>query len=447
MPTLSANRPATRSNSPGVYLRIGMMIVITGYVLSESPELSAAKTEVDGRFEIGGLYESNPRLRSGFNDDATGLLLNAIANMNYGTERNNLKFSPRLQLSRYKDPEDKDLEMNNYYLDLLTDHKTVRSTTSLGASYSNVSVRTSELESADSIGGGTGDIRFATDKQRLWSIFPKWGYQISPRDVINLDARYTDVSYKESLSGRFDYTNISANAAWQHDLNEKLSAGLLLNASKFDSESPLTNITNDSKTYGGSLFIKYEFSETLTGSAYFGSRRTDSTVSFPPVDIIVLFPPPPTVTEVCPDDGSPPPCERSSSGNNFVGNIGLTKKSENTTYDMSIGRSISPNSNGAQVARDELRATVAHRLSRHLTGSLNLLYYDQEDAVARTRSRKYVSVRPSVVWHFSRRWGVRVAYRYVRSDGTFTLGGTRSNTDNHYVFLGFSFQGDPWRPF
>ena len=88
-----------------------------------------------------------------------------------------------------------------------------------------------------------------------------------------------------------------------------------------------------------------------------------------------------------------------------------------------------------------------HRLTRHLTGTLGAYYYDQEDAVNQTRSRKYISLNTSVRWAFTRLWGVRVAYRYVKSDGAFTVLGGSSTADNHYVFLGFSFQGDPWRPF
>ena len=97
------------------------------------------------------------------------------------------------------------------------------------------------------------------------------------------------------------------------------------------------SIDNTSDTYGASLFANYSFSETLSGSAYFGARATDVELKRPQVGTL------PDGSPLCLSSGIfVVPCTENTDDTNFVGSASLRKESERNTYDLSISRAVSP---------------------------------------------------------------------------------------------------------
>lgn len=427
-----------------LWIRIALALALTG----AASNAQAAKLELVPDLDIGALYESNPRYRRENEDEATGLLIDASLEASYDTQTSRFALIPRTRLSFYEEEDDSDLEDRDYWIDAVAEHATTRSNTSVAGGYSDVSVDTSELETADSPNtGGSGDVRFLDDKQKRWIFSPSWQYQLTPKNLLSVTGNYTDVAYdRNALTGRFDYDYLTGSVSLQHGLSESTAVGLVVDGSQYNSENKFADVTNESTSYGASLFVTHQFNETLGVSVYAGASQTDSTVSFPSQQIAIIPPFPPLIIDICPDDGSAPPCNRDSSGTNFVGNIELKKRSERTTYTASIGQSLTPTSNGAETIRDEFRLTLSHRFSPRVTGGLNLYYYDQEDATSlTTRQRDYTSLSGSLRWAFSRDWGIRGAYRYVLSEFDEALIQRSGSAENHYVFIGFSYQGWGWR--
>ncbi|MDJ0927063.1 MAG: hypothetical protein QNJ73_05365 [Gammaproteobacteria bacterium] len=415
--------------------------------------VQAQQTEIVPRIDVGALHETNPRLSRVQEDEATGLLIDALLNMSWSTARTTAFFNPRLRLSRYDDNNDRDLENDDFWLDGGIEHTTARSITGLQAGYSELGVRTSELESASGpVGGGSTDLSFVDDTQQRWYIMPDWEYDITQKDRIRVALNYSDITYDQTDTFRLDYTFLNGDLSWQRSLSEKLALGLLLNVSQYDSDNaavkadPINNpgrtTDNDNSTYGASLFTNYALSETLDASLYVGYRDTE--IKLKQVPFRDIF-----GTELCVDfngNVTPPPCEFKVDDSFWVGSASLNRNSERTDLGVTVSRNITPTSNGLQTVRNEIRGTAVHDFSARVRGRLGLLYYNEELAGGDSQDfdRDYISFNASLDWRFTRVLGVRGAYRYVEVDETLP-GSSDRKADNHYVFLGVFFRGEGWR--
>jgi hypothetical protein len=312
--------------------------------------------------------------------------------------------------------------------------------------YSDVSVRQSELESAESGGGGGNpELVFINDRQKRLYIDPSWSYFITPRTNFRIEAGYSDISYDNTFfSGgfaRFDYEYLYGNLSLERNLDERIGVGLLLNASRFDALEPNQGIENDSTTYGGSVFVNYAFGQSWTGFLTVGGRDTQSEVTRQP-DLVL-----PGGEEIC-FTSFDFACIQEFDGNTYVGEARVSKSGQRTDFDFSIGRDVSPNSNGAETIRDTLRSTLRRQLTTNLSARLGLLYFNQVDAAGVTsRDRDYASANVTLRWRFTRQWSLRGTYRYVWVKDVTNLTGQELNqtASNNYVFLGVGWQGLGWR--
>ncbi len=393
--------------------------------------------------ELGALHESNPRLQDDNEDDATGLVLDTRLNMQWATGRTSLDLKPRARFSWYADSDDKDLEDEDYFIDSLLSHRTALSEYTLDAGYSTVGVRSSEVESAgDPSGSGSGNIRRADDSRQTFRIGPGWSRRLGARNLVSISGAYTDVDFdKETIqTGRLPYKYWDGRAALQRTLNQKTDAGVQLELSRFESNASGASIDNTSDTVGASLFANYRFSETLSGSAYFGARATDIELKRQQVGTL------PGGSPLCLSSGIfVVPCKENTDDTNFVGSASLRKEAKRTNFDLSISRAVTPNSNGGEQVRDTLDAVVSRRLTQRLTGRVGVLYFSQEDVADLTnRSSDYISANARLSWQLAKQWSLFGAYRFVNDDDE-NLNGTSEDATNHYVFVGVRWQGLGWR--
>jgi len=419
-------------------------------LLAAADAAAAGQLEVMPRVDVAGLHETNARLSRQREDDATGIIFDGRLNITRNTPRTELVFNPRFRLSRYDDKNDKDLEDDDWWLIGGFSHRAQRFQTDLQLSYSQVGVRTSELESAEDSPGGSADLTFIDDTQKRWQFSPSLGFQLTQQDQLQFSIGFNDVKYDRVTSFRFDYRYLNVDTSWQHNFSPKIGLGTQLNFSRFESENqvakqdPIFNqgnaTDNDSQTFGGSIFLTYMFSQRLIASVYAGARRTDIELRRAP--FLDFF-----GNEFCLTEAGleQPPCIEKTSGDNFVGELRLTRTSERTQMDVGYSRSVAPSSGGAETVRDELRGKLRHEFSKRLSGQMGLLAYTQKDVTRLTdRNRDYVSLNANLEWLFARYWGVRGAYRFVHVTDKLN---DRPDTDasNHYFFMGVFYRPRGWR--
>lgn len=389
--------------------------------------------------DVGALHETNPRLQNDDEDDATGLIVQGRLDMEWASERTQLAVLPRARFAFYEDSDDKDLEDEDYWLRSVLGHQSQLSSYELSGGYSDVAVRSSEVESAGGEQGGSGGFRRVDDSRQTWDAGGAWSRQFTPLDRLSARAAYSDVSFDRRTSGRLPYDYKSGSLTYERTITSKWAAGILFDASRFESEARETNVRNTSDTVGFSGFANYAFTPTVTGSVYGGSRATDIEIDRKPIPGFgICFAPGIGVVS----------CNEKTDGQNFVGTASLSKKAERTNYELSINRSISPNSNGAETLRDTIDVIAEHQFTRRLTGRVGILYFTQEDAADLTeRKRDYVSARFDLSWRMTEYWSIRGAYRYVNDKDDTSITGANINEDatNNYFYVGVRYRGRGWR--
>jgi hypothetical protein len=407
-------------------------------------EISLAAWEIRPIATAGVQYQTNPRMSRRFEDEATGTLLGARLPMSLFSDRTQMFLEPRLVYSFYAEPDDEDLEDRDKYLAGRINRQMARTNYGVSGQYSDVGLRTSEFESAgpDNPSGGTGDPSFLNTTQKRWHFDPYWTFQFTPLNSVSLNAGYNDVTYsRTSVFTRFDYTSSYVTAAVEHIFNEKNKLSLNANASQFDSIEPNSGLQNDSTTTGMSLIYSHALSGTLEASANLGWARTTSEITRQPILIDPEFGP------ICSFDFfTVIPCSIKSDASNFVGNLSLTKHTEKIQYDVSIGQTVSPNSNGSEVVRRTLSGYMTGDFTERLNGKLGLLIFDQDDVGDfSTRERQYLRLETTLRWKFTRLWAIRGDYRFTYNADSSNLTGDQPSARNHLFFIGIVYSGDGWR--
>ena len=423
--------------------RAALSLVLVATLCATDPV--AAEFSMEPYIRVGPRYDSNPRYNTSRVDyeSAWGTLVDARLPMEYRSPRASVTLRPRLVYSFYPDEDENDLEDRDKYLTGAANWLTRRSNIGASYGYTDLALRTSELQSAgDSSPGGSGETRiFRDDTQQRWYFQPYWQYQFSGANSFTLNGGYEQVRYDEDfISRRFDYDYSSASAAFTHAFNARHSAALRATFTKFDSENAEARVQNDSETNSLSLIYTYAWSETTTLSADLGWARTKNEVRRPnnidPVTgpfcdpvFIIFF-----------------PCEFKSDSTNFVGNLTATKQSETVEYKFTIGQSITPNSNGAEVLRFNIDAVARKQFTERVSGRLGIVAFTQNDVGDSDRNfeRDYIRGMIRLNYRFARRWSIYGTYIHTFNDEQNALFLDRT-VRNHFVSMGVTFQGDGWR--
>jgi hypothetical protein len=392
----------------------------------------------------GARFDTNPRYQSSRNDpeSAWGTIVDARLPLELRSPRGRIALNPRAVYSFYPDSDQDDLEDRDHYLLGEANRLTRRSDTGVSVGYTDLALRTSEFQSAgDSGSGGSGASQiFFKDKQDRWYVQPYWLFQFTPKNSITLNGGYEEVTYDEKFaSRRFDYDYSFAAATLQRRVAERHSLALRAQFTKFDSINKDLAIQNDSETNSASLIYEFAWSETARVTADLGAARTKNTVIRPnavdPVNgpfcnpaLEIFF-----------------PCTFDSDSTNFVGNISATKQTETVEYNVTIGQSITPNSNGAEVLRFNIDAWAKKQFSEKWSGRLGLIAFTQNDVGDSDRDfeRDYIRGQLRLNYRFTRQWAVYGAYEYTFNDQKGALTTDRT-IRNHFASAGIVFRPTRW---
>lgn len=430
---------------------------------------------------VGPQYETNPRLQiEAREDEALGLAAGGQLDAVWVSDRNRVRLQPRVRFSRYEEEADEDLEEDNYYLLAEATRTGLRSEYGLTARWSDVNIRTGQLDSALDTGlpPGSSDLRFINNKQRAISFAPFWKLRLTPRNSLTLSGTYDDVEFDDSGFGTifFDYENFGAVASLESALTAKLGVGISATVNQFTSAAPSVDtrvdtvffgplfvpasaLENESTSFNGSVFANYRFTPTITATLNAGVRRTEIDVTREPVSAEgVCF-------QFIPEGALPPlfaptpdgvldqvvqifsaPCSESTSDTSFVGEGSLERRTDRNVYFASISRFVVPNVNGFETIRDTLSLRLTRQLDRsRLSGELGLLYFEQA-IVADLQQQKLDYFRFDAVlrWRMTRDWGVTLRYFFIDRDLT-NFVGTTLPADNHFVYAAFEYRPVGWR--
>lgn len=406
---------------------------------------AAAEFTVDPYVSGGVRYDTNPRYldNSRFDpDSAWGTIVDARLPMEWRSPRVQVSFDPRIVYSFYPDSEDDDLEDRDHYL--IGDASWMGRRSGIGADYgyTDLALRTSEFQNAGGTPGGSGDSPiFARGTQQRWYFQPYWQYQFSPANSLLLNGGYEEVRYDEDIfSNRFDYDYAYASATFSHAFSYRHTLGLRAQFTKFDSENLDATVQNDSETNSLSLIYQYQWSETTELAADVGWARTKSEVKRPNAVDPVLGP-------FCNPALIPFfPCEIDFDSSNFVGNLTATKTAETVKYQLIVGQSITPNSNGAEVLRFNVDFWIDKRFTERFTARLGVIAFTQNDVGDSDRDfeRDYIRGTLRLRYRFARRWSIYGAYIYTFNDQQESLSVDRT-VRNNFVSAGIAFDSEGWR--
>ncbi len=401
---------------------------------------------------VGALWESNPRgvSDSSLEDDGYAGTVDARLDVVGRTRIDTLGFRPRMTAASYQGTaRASDLDYFDYFLPVTARRTGQRTELGFDGGFSRTSTRSfPAVDPNDPSGGETSRPRVDEYMERWW-LAPELSWQLRAQDVISVALSYDDVRFTEAeLSRRTDYEAGNIDLTWTRLLAPQHKVSITLNASGFESQLPGSTIENDSLSYGGYLGYEFAWSEATTIGGTAGASRSEVTVKglpfiMTPLGPLPCFDPVQNVFVLC---------EMETDDRNFVGQLYLRQQTAETiTTELSISRSIQPNSDGAQVTVDSARAYLSKRLTAMLDGSIGVTWSSQkavgadnvEGNFGRRFDRDYWSTQATLGWRLNRTWTLRAEYAFYldeRDDGFLPY-----DTDRHRVNLWLRYTGLPRR--
>lgn len=269
------------------------------------------------------------------------------------------------------------LDKENPFIRFDSSYRTERSSWGLEASYVESSSRT---DAADD----TGDFR-TESSVKTETISPSYSYQITERDSLSIGGSYSQKTF--STTDFSDSKSRSLNTGWQHQFSERLSAGLNLSASNFQSDG-LTTSTDDDN-YNLSTSLNYDLSELWNIGGNIGVRRLNSEQK----------------------DNLGNIEKNSSSGASF--NLDASRRTDRDTLTIGVSRSVAPSSTGDVNETDRLNLSWSRTLSETITASMSASYQQTTSASEETdQKRENINFSPAIRWQLEPNLGLNFAYNY-----------------------------------
>ena len=269
-----------------------------------------------------------------------------------------------------------ELDRDDPFIRLESGFSTERSQYDLLASYEQKSSRS--IAEQD-----TGD--FNTESTvTTKTLLPSYSYQLTEYDSLYLSAAYTTRSY--STADFNDNETISLNSAWQHLFSDRLSAGLAVSVSNYQSDG--LTVKTDDDNYSLSTVLNYQLTELWQFSGQIGLRKLNSSSSSNGLNET-----------------------NSSSGSLF--NFNVSKKTEFDTLSLDVSRSLSPTSLGDVNEQDSLRFQWSRDITENLSSRLSASYQQTISATDEGNDeRENLNLSPSIKWQFERNLGIDLSYNY-----------------------------------
>jgi hypothetical protein len=402
---------------------------------------------------LGARYETNPSYvaDNDLEDDAYSGVLDLSASLRGEADRARLTFRPRVRFTEYTGAENSDaLDQFDWFLPLDGTWGGQRAQYAFAAGYSDISSRESEIRLSDpnepGQPGSSGRVVIVDEDQERWYVAPSATYLITPRDQLGLTLSLDDVTYdKAELTNRSNYEAGSAGVSWTRSLGIKTRASASVTVDAFRAEQPGSPVENETISYSAEIGYEYAWSDVTTVGLTVGASYSDVSVTGLEVIDDDQNPTTPPVPCFDPQQQALVPCELETDDQNFVGQLFLRQKpAETITTELSVSRSIQPNSDGAQVTQDVARVFVSRDFTPRFGGRIGGTYVRQEAVGSENGTlgdrfdREYMQAEVGVTWRLSRSWAIGAAYNFSSDE---QKGGIASSTTNNTVNVQLRYQG------
>jgi hypothetical protein len=371
----------------------GPAIIALGLVFADVLDIkdaAAADWHWDPRVDLSGTYDSNYGLSGGNveNVSVTGAVVDAQLKASILEPTMQFEITPRVRAVNF--PGQSEFDANNVYVDSQFDKKWQVSTLSVTEMFWSQDVLRSFLPTT-TIGAPLGQNNPGADlasvnervRQDLLLLAPTAMFDLSPREQLEIKAQYLSVDYSQAIENQVqNFKNYSGSIGLGFAVSPRSTLTVRATASDL---RPATG--SGANTYGGEGEWDTHFSEVMQVYARLGAERTTFDLS---------------------QYGQ-------SSANSVSGGLGISRKF--VSYDLFVDftRSVSPDSAGAVVARDDLRARLEHKFTARTSGYVGLRAIDQTglgNAVNFT-SQRYGQAALGVEWRIFRQFSIISEYAYT----------------------------------
>jgi len=391
-------------------MKINVITAILATALFHSNIARAAEYIIGADFSPTFSYEDNIQLQ----EDEEGSFATKITPtllLSRSVENASINLNTGYRVERYASLPD--LDRQDPFANISGSYNTERSSYGITAGYAERAQRSI----ADEDTGDFSSNATVTTK----SLAPTYQYQFTERDFA-----YTSFNYRESTydTSRFsDNESMSFTGGWRRNLSERLTGGLALTYSEYESESEFIESEYDS--YNLSVTSTYMMSENWSFSGQVGYRTTDS--------------------ETQSLQGGPLQSERSA-GSLF--NFSTNYLGELNTLSFSVSRSLNPSGEGVVNETDRIAFNWNRNLAETLSFSINTTYQESQSADDLSNNeREYFIFSPALNWQLQRNLALKMGYQYRQQKGS-SFGGFDTNdekVDSNMVFLTVNYDWDGLR--
>lgn len=339
-----------------------------------------ANWEIDPRAQAGYRYSDNYHLElPGGEVDVSGMEAEAGVTFRSVDPRTNFEITPRINKTYF--PNDKEEDSTDYYLDAGFSDVTPRRRFDVPFSYSHENVVDSELPNVDT-GGGLGEPpqgdsgrSLLRNRRDFYRIAPSFGYDISQRYTLELDAHYLKADFDNQVPGaQQDFSETGAGAAFGFRTSPRSTLLVRGLASEYD-----TATTTDA--YGSEVEWRTQYSETSLAYVRLGAQQTKP--------------------------------ERGSSDTNVIAGAGGQWSSQRNHLFLDFTRSVGAVSAGTVVERHQLRLRIDHDVSQRFALRAGARFSrDEEIARGTYPTREYAIGEVGFEWRWLRTLSLTGTYNY-----------------------------------
>jgi hypothetical protein len=351
---------------------------------------NAADWQWDPRVDIAGNYDTNYGLNSGNaeNTSVAGSSLDLSLRASYMDPNTKFDITPRAQAIYY--PGQSEFDSNNFFLDSNFEHLWQRANFSVNEMFWSQDVLRSYLPTT-AIGTALGQTSAGADladinqriRQDLLVLTPTATFDLSPREHLVVQAQYLDVNYSEAIQGEIqNFQSFTGSVGLGFAVTPQSTVTVSGNASDL---KPATG--SGATTYGGQGQWDTHLSERMQAYAKLGLEHTSFDLA---------------------QYGK-------SSATSVSGGLGISRKF--VTYDLfaDFARSVSPDSAGDVVVRNDLRLRLEHKFSGRTSGYVGLRAIDQS-ALGNSVTfigQRYGQGAIGVEWRIYRQFSIISEYAYT----------------------------------
>jgi len=343
----------------------------------------------DPTLMVSGNYNDNYALVTGSNQKISvdGSIVDALLRASFINPDGHFYITPEVQSVYY--PGESQFDANNGYLNSQYEHLWARANFTLNENFSSQDVLTSYLPTT-AISAPLGqtspgaDLASVTERvrQNLLQLAPIANFDLSQREHLEIRAQFLDVDYSQAILGVVqNFRNYGGSLGLGFDVSPQSTVTVRGIASDL---RPVSG--SGANTYGGEGEWRTRLSEVVQYYARVGVEHT----SFDEAQY------------------------GQSSATSVSGGLGISRKFR--AYDLfaDFSRSVSPDSYGSVVVRDDLRTRLEHKFTGRTAGFVGLRYVNQ---AALGNSEGYVRQRfgqaaLGVEWRIYRQFSIISEYVY-----------------------------------